>query len=45
VTGVATSTQAGIELVEKLCGIKALNVLDRRSRPRLMSVLEEKLDL
>ena len=28
VTGLATSTPAGIELVEKLSGIKALNVLD-----------------
>jgi acetylornithine deacetylase/succinyl-diaminopimelate desuccinylase-like protein len=28
VTGLATSTSAGIELVEKLSGIKALNVLD-----------------
>ncbi len=28
VTGLATSTSAGIELVEKLSGIKALNILD-----------------
>lgn len=45
VTGLATSTQAGIELVEKLCGIEALNVLDRRSLPRLKSILEGTLEL
>jgi hypothetical protein len=45
VTGLATSTQAGIELVEKLSGITALNVLDRRSLPQLRSILEHTLDL
>ena len=35
VTGLATSTRAGTELVEKLCGIEAMNVLDRSSLPRL----------
>lgn len=43
VTGVATSTRAGIELVEKLTGIKALNVLDRDSLPRLREVLLSRL--
>jgi hypothetical protein len=45
VTGLATSTRAGIELVEKLCGIEAMNVLDRSSLPRLRSLLDERLDL
>ena len=45
VTGLATSTRAGIELVEKLCGIRAINVLDRSSLPRLRSMLDERLDL
>jgi hypothetical protein len=45
VTGLATSTQAGIELVEKLCGIKALNVLDEESHPRLRAMLEQTLGL
>jgi hypothetical protein len=45
VTGLATSTRAGIELVEKLCGIEAMNVLDRSSLPRLSSILDERLDL
>jgi len=45
VTGLATSTQAGIELVEKLSGIRALNVLDRHSLPKLRSILEHTLDL
>lgn len=39
VTGLATSTRAGIELVEKLSGIEALNVLDLDSLPRLRRVL------
>jgi hypothetical protein len=45
VTGIATSTRAGIELVEKLCGIEAMNVLDHGSLPRLRSILDERLDL
>lgn len=45
VTGLATSTEASIELVEKLSGIKALNVLDHRSLPKLRDILEDALDL
>lgn len=45
VTGLATSTNAGIELVEKLSGIPALNVLDRNSVPKLRTVLRESLGL
>jgi hypothetical protein len=41
VTGLATSTSAGIELVEKLSGIKALNVLDRGSLPQLRAILKD----
>jgi hypothetical protein len=45
VTGLATSTSAGIELVEKLSSIKALNVLDRSSLPSLRAILKDTLDL
>lgn len=45
VTGLATSTQAGIELVEKLCGIRTLNVLDEDSLPKLRGILEQTLGL
>jgi len=45
VTGLATSTEAGVELVEKVSGIKALNVMDRDSLPQLKSILEDALDL
>ena len=45
VTGLATSTSAGIELVEKLSGIKALNVLDRGSLPQLRAILRDTLGL
>jgi acetylornithine deacetylase/succinyl-diaminopimelate desuccinylase-like protein len=45
VTGLATSTSAGIELVEKLSGIKALNVLDRSSLASLRAILKDTLGL
>lgn len=45
VTGLAASTRAGIELVEKLSGITALNVLDRGSLPQLRSILDNTLNL
>jgi hypothetical protein len=45
VTGIATSTSAGIELVEKLSGIKALNVLDRSSLASLRAILNDTLGL
>ena len=45
VTGLATSTEAGIELVEQLSGIKALNVVDRDSLPELRAILEDALGL
>ncbi|MEW6636329.1 MAG: hypothetical protein AB1425_05885 [Actinomycetota bacterium] len=44
VTGVATSTRAGIELIEKLSGVRALNVLDRESLPKLRAALESCLN-
>ncbi len=43
ISGVATSTTAGIKLVEKLTGIKALNLSDRDSLPQLMQFLKQKL--
>jgi hypothetical protein len=45
VTGLATSTRAGTELIEKLSGITALNVLDRDSFPRLRAILQRTLAL
>ncbi|MDQ3864229.1 MAG: hypothetical protein M3317_12185, partial [Actinomycetota bacterium] len=43
VTGLATSTTAGIELIEKLSGIRALNVLDQNSLPQLRAILKDTL--
>jgi hypothetical protein len=43
VTGLATSTRAGIELVERLAGVRAINVLDRDSLPTLKTTLEQAL--
>jgi hypothetical protein len=45
VTGLATSTRAGIELVERLSGVKAINVLDRDSLPTLKTTVERALGL
>jgi hypothetical protein len=45
VTGLATSTRAGIELIERLSGVRAINVLDRESLPTLKTTLERALGL
>jgi uncharacterized protein DUF1611 len=41
VSGRATSTEAGVDLINRLCGIEALNVMDRSSHGRLAEILEE----
>ena len=43
VAGVATSTSAGVEVVEKLSGAKALDMLDRASLPELRELLADAL--
>jgi hypothetical protein len=43
VAGAAANTEAGIQLVEKLSGIKALDLLDKRSLPELRALLKETL--
>ncbi len=43
VTGIVTSTTAGIELVEKLTGIQALSLGDQESISKLRHILQEKL--
>lgn len=45
VAGIATSTSAGVELVEKLTGMTGLNLMDRSARPVLVEILKSKLDL
>jgi hypothetical protein len=40
VAGLATSTNAGVELVEKLSGARALNLLDPGSIPELRAMLD-----
>ena len=45
VSGRATSTEAAVSLIGKLCDIEALNVLDRASRPRLDEILRDRLGL
>jgi hypothetical protein len=45
VAGAAANTKAGIELVEKLCDLKALDLLDKRSIPELRALLSKALGL
>lgn len=45
VTGLATNTDAGIELIETLTGIQAVNVLDKSSHPLLEDLLRSKLEI
>lgn len=40
VAGIATSTSAGIQLIRKLTGLKALNLLDPGAVPELRTMLE-----
>ncbi len=42
VTGIATNTLAGISMVEKLCNVKALNLIDATTTPELKEILTEK---
>ena len=44
VAGGASNTSAGIELVKKLTGLPALNLLDRNSHPQLEEMLLQALD-
>jgi hypothetical protein len=43
VCGPASNTDAAVELVDKLCGVPALNLLRRRSRPKLRAMLQDRL--
>jgi hypothetical protein len=45
VSGPAANTQAAVELVEKLCGLPALNLVDRRNHQALLDLLKERLGL
>ena len=45
VTGPATSTSSAIDLVRKLTGVEALNIMDPECIPQLQDILRKKLDL
>ena len=45
VTGLATSTEAGVALIERLSNLKALNLLDKAARPELEAILRRSLAL
>lgn len=45
VAGVATSTSAGVEVVKKLTGFSALNLLDPESHAELATLLQQQLGL
>lgn len=45
VTGLATSTKGGTDLIDRLTGIPAVNVLDRLERSRLEEIVTRTLEL
>jgi hypothetical protein len=45
IAGVTTNTEAGIKLVERLCGIKALNLLDKESLWELREMMRKALNI
>ena len=45
VSGIATNTLAGAELIEKLCNVKALNLIDSKTTKQLNEILFKKLNL
>jgi hypothetical protein len=45
VCGPAANTEAAIDLVGKLCGVPALNLLRRRARPALRDMLKDRLGI
>ena len=45
VCGIAANTNAGIRLIERLCDVPALNVVEPASRPALRRILERTLDV
>ena len=45
VSGIATNTHAGIKLIEKLCGVTAINIIDPEQLPRLREILGDQLQV
>ncbi len=45
VSGIATNTYAGAELIEKLCHVKALNLIDPKTSEELRTILGKKLKI
>jgi len=45
VSGIATNTYAGAELIEKLCNVKALNLIDPNTSAELRTILSKKLKI
>ncbi len=45
VSGIATNTFAGAELIEKLCNVKALNLIDPKTTKELKRILNNKLNI
>ena len=45
VSGIATNTFAGAELIEKLCNVKALNLIDPKTTKELKRILNKKLNI
>ena len=39
VSGIATNTEAGVQLIEKLSGVRALNLMDPENRPEMIEII------
>ena len=44
VSGIATNTEAGVQLIEKLSGVRALNVMDPESRGEMVDIIMKTLN-
>ena len=45
VTGISSNTLGGRRMVEKLCGVKALNLIDSQTTPELKAILTDRTGL
>lgn len=45
VSGIVTNTEAGVALIQRLSGLRGLNLLDKRALPALRALLFEKLGI
>ncbi len=45
VSGIATNTEAGVQLIEKLAGVRALNIMDPERRPEMVEIIRRSVNM